>query len=80
MHLDRGISCTYRNSDGLSTRQDGPNTPTRQSAGTDDAPQGTTSRPCYTPQTIYAGKAFLHEVLEEKSTRRFQKEWRMYLK
>ena len=39
MYLDRGILCTDRGSDGLSTRPHWPNALTGQSAGTKDAPR-----------------------------------------
>ena len=39
IHLDRGIFCTHKQSDGLFTRPDGPNTLTCQSAVTNDAPR-----------------------------------------
>ena len=44
MHPDRGIVRTNRRSDGLSTRPDGPNTLTFQSAGVITTPIGT----CFT--------------------------------
>ena len=47
MYPDRGIVHTYRQSDGLSTRPDGPNTLTRQSACTNDAPRYPASLPHY---------------------------------
>ena len=37
MHVDRGIVCTYRHSDGLCTRPDNQNTLTCQSVDTNDA-------------------------------------------
>ena len=39
MHPDRGTVRTYRRSDSLSMRPDDPNTPTRQSNVTNDAPK-----------------------------------------
>ena len=39
MHLDIKIIRSYRRSDGIYTRLDDPNTLTRQSDGTNDAPR-----------------------------------------
>ena len=47
MYPYRGILRTDRCSDSLSTRPEDPNTPTLQSASTDDAPQGPDPWPCY---------------------------------
>ena len=45
IYPDRGIVCTYRRSEGLSTRIDFPNTLTTQSVGTNDALQVPASCP-----------------------------------
>ena len=45
IYPDRGIVCTYRRAEGLSTRIDFPNTLTTQSVGTNDALQGPASWP-----------------------------------
>ena len=47
MHPYRGLVCTYRRSNGLSTIPDKPNTFTCQSAGRNNTPQGPTSRSHY---------------------------------
>ena len=48
MHLERGIICTYRWSDDLSTRSYGQNTLTRKYADTNNAPRD----PLHDPVTI----------------------------
>ena len=59
MYPDRGIVRTYIRSYGISTRPYGLNTLTHQPSGTNNAPQGPPSWPCYNVLLLFLNNWFL---------------------